>query len=246
MWDRPATLHRLADALLTCALLLALYGAAHYALRLPSFALREVRLTHPVSLVSREQIELLIVREAHGNFFTVDLAALRAAFLKLPWVRNVSMRRAWPGRLEITLEEHVPYARWADIALVNTNGEIFSAAYDGELPVFIGPDDAAKEIAIQYEYFRRALAMIGRKPQQVQVSARRAWQIRLDDGTTLELGRESIEPRLGRFVANYQRTLHPLSRRVDLVDLRYANGFAVRIPELRNEKSVPKGRKSIS
>jgi cell division protein FtsQ len=246
MWDRPATLHRLADAMLMCALLLALYGAVHYALRLPSFALREVRLTHPVSLVSREQIELLIVREAHGNFFTVDLAALRAAFLKLPWVRNVSMRRLWPGRLEIRLEEHVPYARWGDTALVNTNGEVFSAAYDGELPVFIGPDDAAKEIAIQYEYFRTALAVIGRKPQQVLVSARRAWQIRLDDGTTLELGRESIEPRLGRFVANYQRTLRPLARRVDLVDLRYANGFAVRIPELRNEKSAPKGRKGIS
>ena len=246
MWDRPATLHRLADVMMTCALLLALYGAVHYAVRLPTFALREVRLTHPVSLVSREQIELLIRREAHGNFFTVDLAAVRAAFVKLPWVREVSMRRAWPGRLEVTLEEHVPYARWGDTALVNTHGEIFSAAYDGELPVFIGPQDAAKEIAIQYEYFRRALAGIGRQPQQVQVTPRRAWQIRLDDGMTLELGRESIESRLGRFVSSYQRTLRPLARKIDLVDLRYANGFAVRIPELRNEKSVPKGRKSIS
>ena len=38
----------------------------------------------------------------------------------------------------------------------------------------------AKEIAIQYEYFRRSLAAIGMVPVQVQVSPRRAWQIRLD------------------------------------------------------------------
>ena len=69
-------LNRFADFLIACAVLLALYGVFHYVVRLPLFPLREVRLTHAVSLVSREQIEALIKREARGNFFTIDLAAL--------------------------------------------------------------------------------------------------------------------------------------------------------------------------
>ncbi|HET6493244.1 MAG TPA: cell division protein FtsQ/DivIB [Burkholderiales bacterium] len=243
MWDRPDVLNRLADLLITLAVLGAFYGVLHFVLRLPVFPLREVRVTNPVALVSREQVKTVIRREIKGNFFTLDLAAARSAFAKLPWVRNVSMRRRWPDRLEVTLEEHVPLARWGDAALVNDHGEVFNAAYDGNLPQFVGPPESAKEIAIQYEFFRRSLAAIGKVPQQVQVTPRRAWQVRLEGGPTLELGREQIEARLARFVATYSRTLERLDRRIDLVDLRYANGFAVRIPEMGHEKTARKGRK---
>jgi cell division protein FtsQ len=246
MWDRPDALNRLADLMITGAVLLALYGALYYVIRLPFFPLREVRLTHPLTLVDRQQIELLIQREARGNFFTVDIAGVRAAFSRLPWVRNASLRRIWPDRLEVTLEEHVPFARWGEAALVNHHGEVFNAAYDGALPLLVGPGDSAKEMAIQYEYFRRTLAAIGKVPQQVHLTPRRAWQIALQDGTTLELGREHLEARLGRFVAAYRSTLEPLARKVDVVDLRYVNGFAVKVPQLRNEKSAPKTRKSLS
>jgi cell division protein FtsQ len=148
-------------------------------------------------------------------------------------------------RLDVVLEEHVPIARWGATALVNTHGEVFRAAYDGELPVFVGPEGAAREIAIQYRYFQRSLAAMGETPVQVQVSARRAWQVKLQSGLTLELGRENIEARFARFVALHARTIGRLERRIDYVDLRYANGFAVRVPELRNEKAEPKrGRRT--
>ncbi|HEX6008245.1 MAG TPA: cell division protein FtsQ/DivIB [Burkholderiales bacterium] len=246
MWDRPDALNRSADLLLAVALLLALYGAFHVVVRLPLFPLREVRVMHPLAYVKPGQIETLIRREVHGNFFTVDIAAVRAAFVKLPWVREASLRRAWPDRLEVTLEEHVPLARWGESGLLNTQGEVFNAAYDGNLPVFAGPPESAKEMAIQYEHFRRSLETIGKVPQQLRVTARRAWQVKLEDGMTLELGREEVEPRLARFIAAYRLTLAPLTRKVEVVDLRYGNGFAVRIPELRHDKGVPKGRRSTS
>ncbi|MNC84579.1 Cell division protein FtsQ [compost metagenome] len=240
MWDRPDVLNRLADLLIVLAVLAAFYGALHFALRLPVFPLREVRLMNPVALVSREQVKTVIRREIKGNFFTLDLVAARSAFAKLPWVRNVSMRRRWPDQLEVTLEEHVPLARWGDAALVNNHGEVFNAAYDGNLPQFVGPPESAKEIAIQYQFFRRNLAAIGKVPQQVLVTPRRAWQVRLEGGPTLELGREQVEARLARFVAFYGRTVGRLDRQIDFVDLRYTNGFAVRIPQLGHEKTARK------
>jgi cell division protein FtsQ len=239
MWDKPAFMNAVADVLFAAAALLVFAAAAIHVARLPAFSLREVRVGGELKHVTRDQIEDAVRREIKGTFFTVNLAATRAAFERLPWVRNVNVRRQWPARLDVALEEHVPFARWGNTALVNTHGEVFHAAYDGELPVFIGPDGAAREIAIQYRYFRRSLGAIGETPVQVQVTPRRAWQLTLGSGLTLALGRENIEARLARFVAVYEITLGRLGRRIDYVDLRYANGFAVRIPELRNEKPGP-------
>lgn len=239
MWDRPALLNAFADALYGIAAVLLLYVVLMLAIRLPVFPLREVRIEGEPAHVTRGQVERVVRGELKGNFFTLDLAATRAAFEKLPWVRRVELRRHWPDRLDVTFEEHRPLARWGGTELVNTHGEVFEAASDAALPVFIGPAGTAKEIAIQYEYFRGSLATIGQAPVAVRISPRRAWQLKLASGLTLELGRERVEERLARFVAVYGRTLAHLERRLDYVDLRYANGFAVRVAESRREKPEP-------
>jgi cell division protein FtsQ len=246
MWDKPQVLNTVANLLLAATTLLVSVVAFYYVVRLPVFALQEVQISSPPAHVTREQIESIVQREIRGNFFTLDLDAIRIVFEKLPWVRKAGVRRHWPNRLEVVLEEHVPLARWNDSALVSVYGEVFEAAYDARLPGFTGPAGTAKEIAIQYEYFRRSLAVIDKVPAQVQVSARRAWQIRLEDGLTIELGRQQIEARLSRFSVSYERTLGRLQRRIEHVDLRYVNGFAVRIPELKNEKTEPRDKRGAA
>jgi cell division protein FtsQ len=232
MWDRPQALNAIANALFAAAFLALLYAAFAVAVRLPAFPLREVRITAEPTFVRSAEIEAVARRELHGNFFTLDLARARRGFEAIPWVRKADVRRQWPDRLDVTLEEHVPLARWGTLGLVNTQGEVFSAPYEGTLPVFNGPNGVAKEMAIQYAYFKRSLEPIGHEPVLVNVSARRAWSIRLDGGLALELGRSDIEGRLARFVQNYAQAATLLGRRIDHVDLRYANGFAVRVPEL--------------
>lgn len=245
MWDRPDLLNRVADVLQAAAWIFLAFGAAQYVIHLPIFPLREVRITQAPRHVTAGEISA-VAKALRGNFFSVDLAAARGAFERVPWVRAVTVRRQWPDRLEVTLEEHAPVARWGSEGLVNTHGEVFHGAFDGVLPVFSGPQGSAKEIAIQYEYFKTSLSGIGRAPVDVQVSARRAWRLRLDDGMVLELGREQIETRLSRFVAAYSRTIEPLKRRIDYVDLRYANGFAVRVPGLGTETPPAKRAKGTA
>jgi len=242
MWNRPELLNALASTVYAAAAVIALYAGVLAVIHLPFFPLREVRVVEKPAHVTPEQVAAVVSRELRGNFFTIDLAAARAAFETVSWVRRVQVRRHWPDRLEVAFEEHVPLARWGDRALVNVHGEVFQASYEGELPAFKGPDGSAKEIAIQYEYFRRSLAAIGQTPAQVQISPRRAWQLKLASGLTLELGREHVEARLARFIAAYERTLAKLGRSLDYVDLRYPNGFAVRIPELRPEQAPKRGR----
>ena len=236
MWDRPALMNTMANALYAVAVLAALTMAAALLARLPVFDLREVKVGGDLKHVTRGEIESVVQRELRGNFFTLDLVVARAAFERLPWVRRVNVRRHWPGGLDVALEEHAPLARWGTTALVNTHGEVFGGAYDRELPVFTGPEGSAREMAIQYAYFTRTLSRISEIPVELQLTARRAWQVKLASGMTLALGRESVEARLARFVEVHGRTLAPLGRRIEYVDLRYANGFAVRVPELRHDR----------
>ena len=245
MWDKPALLNSIATALFALAGVLVAGAALLRVAQMPEFAVREVRIGGGLAHVTRDEIEAVVRREIRGSFFTLDLARARAAFEQLPWVRAVSVRRQWPAGLDVALEEHQPFARWGTQALVNTHGEVFQAAYEGALPLFAGPEGSAREIAIQYRYFRRSLSAMGETPVEVRVSARRAWQLKLESGLTLALGRENIEARLARFVATQPRAYAVLGRRVDYIDLRYANGYAVRVPELRNEKpEPPRGRGS--
>jgi cell division protein FtsQ len=235
MWDKPRLLNRIANGLYALAVLLAGYALVWIVVHQPAFALRSVEITGDAKHVTRAQVEAIVGNELKGTFFTLNLPHLRHSFEKLPWVREVRLRRHWPDRLEVNVVEHVPLARWGSAALVNVQGDVFHAAYDGKLPVFIGPPGTSREIAIQYELFRRNLSAIGAKPVMVRVTPRRAWQVKLDAGPTLELGREDIEARLARYLDVHESTVGALKRRIDYVDLRYANGFAVRIPELKGE-----------
>ncbi|HET8608796.1 MAG TPA: cell division protein FtsQ/DivIB [Burkholderiales bacterium] len=232
MWDNPRVLNRITALLHALAALLLAYAALVLISQLPAFAWRHIDIRGDTRHISREAVATIVRRDLRGNFFTLDLGSARAAFEQLPWVKRATLRREWPDRLDVVLVEHVPLARWNGKALVDAHGEVFGVGDVDGLPQFFGPPGTSKDVTAQYDTFRRVLAAIHHVPQRVELTARGAWRVKLDDGMTLELGRTQMDQRLARFVAVYGRTIGTLGRKVDYVDLRYPNGFAVRIPGL--------------
>jgi cell division protein FtsQ len=239
-WHDVRTLHATANALLALALLVVLGAGAAWVVKRPMFNLRAVsieaveggRLRH----VSTPLLRHSALHRVSGNFFTVDLEAVRAGFESVPWVRRATVRRIWPDRLVVSIEEHRSMALWGDGRLLNTFGELFSANLaeaeeDGPLPEFAGPAGSEQLVATRFDELVKWLGPLGRRPEAVMLSSRYAWSTRLDDGTTLLLGREQglpIEQRVARWVSVYPRVQARLEKRADVVDLRYPNGFAVR------------------
>jgi len=230
VWDKPQVLNWIANLLFGLATVLMLYGVIYVVVHLPIFPLREVRVEGSLNHVTREQLKLIVSRHLQGNFFTLDLVKARDAFEKLPWARSLSLRRRWPDRLEVVVDEHQELARWGNIALVNTYGELFHAASDEDLPVFYGPGEGVAEVAKRYGEYSSLLAGTGMKVTQLVLTPRRAWQIQTDNGIVIELGREDMENRLAKFASVYQPTLSKLGVSFAYADLRYPNGFAVRRP----------------
>lgn len=231
MWNNVQALTRTASASFCLAMLMLLGAFVWRVANHDVFAVQGIEVTGDVAHVTREQVLTIAVNELEGSFFTVDLRGAQAAFETLPWVRKVDVRRRWPNRLEVAIEEHRELARWGSTALVNLHGEVFEGASNQRLPVFEGPAGSHSDITRNYLRFNQALARIDRRVKDVQLSERRAWRLRLDDGTVIELGRDDVVERLRGFVAVYARSVAKLDGKTDYVDLRYANGFAVRVNE---------------
>ncbi|MDI1299216.1 cell division protein FtsQ/DivIB [Methylotenera sp.] len=230
MWDKPTLLNWIASLLFALSVVVMLYAALFAVVHLPIFPLREVKVDGELSHVNREQIKLIVAKHLKGNFFTLDLVKARNAFEKLPWARNVSLRRRWPDTLEVMIEEHQALARWGTIALVNTHGELFHAASGSDLPMFYGPGDGVIEVASQYGEFSKILKTANLDIANLALTPRRAWEVTTTNGMVVELGRIEMQPRLEKFVSVYSRTIAGLNMKVTYADLRYPNGFAVRKP----------------
>lgn len=180
-----------------------------------------------------------------GSMLRTDLNQVKAVVRQVEWVREADVRRRFPGTLEIQIEEHKPFARWQSSGtqnespgdtgqdlLVNTFGEVFAADTEDKLPLLAGPADSAVEVMTQWLAFGKQLEALGTasaelRPAELRLSPRRAWQLRLENGSTLELGRNDAAARLARFVRAYPQVpaLQLASARVDL---RYQSGLAVR------------------
>lgn len=242
MWDKPALLNWIANLLYALAMVAVLYTLVYVVVHLPIFPLREIKVDGELSHVNRAQIRLIASQHLKGNFFTLDLEKARAAFEKLPWARKVSVRRQWPDTLSVAIEEHRPLARWGQIGLVNTQGELFQAAYAGKLPVFFGPGDGVKEVALSYSSFSKILREAEISIAQVSLSPRRAWEIKSDKGMLIALGRVDMQNRLNKFTKSYKNTLAGLNVAISYVDLRYPNGFAVRKPKQLTAPIIEQGK----
>jgi cell division protein FtsQ len=204
----------------------------------PGIAVKEVVIKGELQRIKREVPDALVGQVMKGNFFTVDIRDVQNEFEKLPWVRSASIRRIWPDRLEVTLEEHVPLAHWGSGALLNDRGEIFKAEYEGDLPRFVGPAGSEKEMTAAYLQYQSQLQKIGRRVVEIALSARRAWSVKLDSGMVLALGRSDAQQRLERFVA-VDKLIPELKDRRGYLDLRYPSGFAVKlVGQPKNKENV--------
>jgi cell division protein FtsQ len=179
-----------------------------------------------------------------GNFFSIDLAQAQRAFEQVPWVRRAVVRRVWPNRLVVQIEEHRAAALWDARSgggegaerLVNTHGEVFEAnlgdVEDEELPLFAGPEGMSAPMLALWGRLQPAFAERGLAIGKLELSGRGSWRVELEDGASVVLGRGS-EDELTARVERFLRTLAQVRGRwnaaLQYADLRHADGYALRL-----------------
>ena len=242
MWQDVKMLNAVSNALLALVLFALLTSGVWWLTQRPMFTLKTVRVEGeaqtPLRRVNALTIRASALPRIKGNFFTADLDAVRSAFESVPWVRKSMVRREWPNKLIVSIEEHRALGTWGqDGRLLSVKGDVFTANLaeaedDGALLVFDGPEGSEKEVAMRFDQFRNWFAPIKLQPQEVDLSNRYAWTVKLDNGMTVQLGRAdsdaTLQERISRLISVYPQLLGRLKGKIEDVDMRYPNGLALK------------------
>jgi len=236
-----------AAAVFALAALALAAAAVKWAVRSPVFTIHRLSLDAALARTNLTSVRANALPRLTGNFFSLDLDASRAAFESVPWVRRAVVRRIWPDRLAVTLEEHQAAALWqgegqvdrGSERLVNTHGELFEAnvgdVEDENLPTLAGPDARSAQILAMWQRLGGTLQPLQESIDTLRLTSRGSWRAELDGGAMIELGRGSDDEVVSR-VERLVRTLPTVSARFGgapralvAADLRHPDGYALRL-----------------
>ncbi len=180
--------------------------------------------------VSPGQIEKAVAPYAHAGFLSADLDGIENAVESLPWVDRARVQRRWPNSLHVTVVEQTAAARWGDSGLLNTRGQLFvrSATHvPAELPRLSGPEGTESQVAQRYLSAQGRVLEAGMRIAALRLDERGAWEMDLDSGVTVRLGRRDVDERIDRFIRTVSQVIAHRMSEITYVDMRYSNGFAI-------------------
>jgi cell division protein FtsQ len=206
------------------------------------FAIHGITVSGEVTHSNAITLRANVAPRLSGTFFTLDLTTARLAFEAVPWVRHAVVRREFPNRLKVLLQEHQAAAYWGtegESRLVNNFGEVFEANVDEveqeALPRLSGPDGQAAQVLAMYQILRPLFEVMDMKLDQVELTVHGGWRARLDSGAAIELGGGSVTEVLAR-TQRFLKTLTQVTSRygrkpdaLETADLRHEEGYAIRL-----------------
>lgn len=242
-----------ANALLVVFVVLGLGSAGLWVARHPAWTVRGITVQGDVAHQNAVTFRAQLASRLSGSFLTLDLQQVKQLFEDVPWVRQAVVQRTFPNRLTVTLQEHQAVAWWGESGgteLVNQQGEVFEATPDEPAaegwPELVGPPGQSQQVHALYLQLSPLFKPLDHEVQRLELNSRGSWKLKLDNGTQIELGRGDADELLRR-AQTYASSVTQLTQRysgrdVESADLRYPNGYAVRLRGVTTlaEKSTAK------
>lgn len=244
-WHSPHWMDRFSALIvLTCALALLLLSLWWIANR-PVFVIKRVLIDSargPIAHVTSQQIQGALTETVSGTVLSTDIKAIHQAVTSIAWVRHASVRRVWPNRLLIRIEEHHAVALWSGNRFLNDAGEVFSAPLSEHrdpctLISLAGPLGSEKLVLERARQLKEWLSPMNLPLQTITLSEQYAWTVTLGGGLVMELGRDTLPTPVAERVKMFVKSQPALARQmgseaalpqIARADLRYPTGYAYR------------------
>lgn len=203
-----------------------------------------VQIEGVLNFVSETEIKDAVSRYVSASLMAIDLDLLKQELETLSWISEVQVRREWPDKLVIKVDEELAIARWGSGHLLNQQGHVFSPhslVEQMQLPHLSGPPGSEQQVMRQYLEFNQLLYPLGVRIRDLVLNERGAWTMALTNGVEVRLGRSAVLERLRRLVAFLESEYSLELGNIASIDLRYRNGFAVarrQDAEQQNEEVV--------
>ncbi|MBP5789127.1 MAG: cell division protein FtsQ/DivIB [Neisseriaceae bacterium] len=243
----PSAIRNLTGWLYTILVMIVLVGGFQWLINTPRFPIRQIDIaeknTTTFTHIGHQELEQARQDSITGNIFSVNLNKIKARFEQIVWVEQVEVSRVWPDTIAVRIIERQPLALWNDEQLIDTKGKVFDASVNNPLPKFYGAENSEKTMVKTYAALQKSLSAVDLTIEKLFCDERHAWQLSLNNGITVKLGRDDTQNRINRFVSYWQSTLKPQAGAIDYVDMRYRNGFAVRMNKNVAEQTADEQQK---
>ena len=197
--------------------------------------------------VSEKALLSLVEANISEGFWRLNLADIKQNLESHAWVRQAEIRRQWPNRLYIGIDEYVPVARWNNYYLLTTTGDLVtpkSVLPFNHLPMLRDQSKPSqnvlseamqiKEMIVWFNFFQQPLINQELRITEQNRSAQGEITLVINDAIRLVLGAEDIKVRFRRLLALLDTPFKEKLAVINNIDLRYANGIAV-----KEDRSMP-------
>lgn len=195
-----------------------------------SFPIRYVRTEGVFQYLSKDEVKAILLPQVTTDFFAVDMQSIQSTVASLPWVKMATVERIWPDTIDIQVHEKKAYARWGRESLITERGDIFTPKnieQFQDMSVIEGPMQQQKKVLEVMKGIKTVLADQSMELAEFNISERWAWKIKLKSGLQILMGRNEPLKKLQRFLKTVPILGQDRIDEMDVVDLRYLNGYAV-------------------
>ena len=191
--------------------------------------IRKIHLSGNFVNLDQREVEAALENYLGQGFFSLDIHELQQVLHDKPWTDSVSVRRVWPDRLQVTIIEKKPVARWDDEHLLSDRSVVFRAdpAEYAHLPLVHAVNHSPGWVLQRFYRLQARFASVDERLVALHVDSRGALDVSLINGLEIKLGRSDVEHKINRLVQIYTAQILPRREQIERLDLRYSNGFAV-------------------
>ena len=195
---------------------------------LKDIQIRQVKLLGDLRYLDAETLTKDLSVRFDGNYLDTTLTEVVSEVESHPWISNASARRVWPDTLLIEIIEQRPVAVYNDTQYLGSSGDLFEPPelVEKPMPRLYGALSETSQVYSHYRVFSDRLADLA-KVTSVSRGHDLGWEIVMDQGFTLQLGRVDILGRLARARDILKQLDKDRLRQIRKVDARYDNGIAL-------------------
>ncbi len=193
--------------------------------------IRYVQVEGAFQYLDKKDIQNKISPLMQWGYFSVDLQRIQYSVMDLPWVEKVRVQRLWPDKLKLRIYEQKPVVRWQMKSLLNVRGDVFTPANIEEfqsLPVLYAPIEQRYQLLQVMGGMQVSLMDQGLYLAEFRVSARQSWQLLMENGMVIQLGRFQPLQKFTQLMQTLMIAGNELVEKMAYIDMRYPNGYAVR------------------
>ncbi len=194
--------------------------------------IKSVEVQGNLKYLDRAALQPIIAPFVKTNLYLLNKKSLEEEIEFNHWVYSASLTSMWPNKLIIKIHEQHPIAFWGDNeGMINEFGEVIDVDLPqkrNQLPTLYSPFDKGREMVENYVKIRKWMDDFPVDVVKFTEDKRGSWLLKLSNGIKVKVGRKEHERRLRRFIVGYSHQLAAQVKKIDTVDLRYTNGFAVK------------------